>query len=891
MQPLGDAQNFPAPLGVGAGAVSRVTLQPQQIYVSDSEGDETEDDETGNQHDSRANNTSNGPDDHGQDSQTSSSPGGGGPPSTASTSRYCACCAACHLSSAAPTRTVAHCLPACCCCCCGKPVLFRFWWGGAARAIRALAAAMLHAQHKHVRVDCEDCEDTRLLASFVHVLTVHALFSMTYPPTPCPLRFQPPVVSQPPGDLESAANSAHSHAAASSLHVTTLPLPHDATHSAAHATTSHATTSHVTRTDSTSTTGAATEHTHLYSSTAHDPQQGEQLGNPTPPDTTAAASSPNPTLGDGDSMTGVRPSVIPQPQPSAASGGGRGIQAPAPSVLAAALLSPESSDRRESAEFKPSKKRTASMAAIDDDDESDDEGSVCPICFEEWSTAGPHRITSLKCGHLFGKNCIEKWLKKGDGGRCPQCNAKAKKADMRLIFTKNISAVDTTGAEAALRQFEGEAAERKRAQQAEARVRIENQMLKNELQSSRTECDKLKKQMACIRSNPTSAEEGSASGGGATASGDGMDAVSSKVELMSTIPMKQKNGRVMAFDQQQGMLVHSAESTLQTPFAPNGSAGLVKISTLDYNDKQYVAIHTKTIRDVRFCPDGSGMVLTVGLDKKAMLTNLTANTVVQSYTLSSPAWTCCWASQFKFYCGLTNHSIVEFDTRNTRHAVQTIEGLPELKKPMVALHHLNWDSVKGLLSGSLGGTSLWAHPAAHNVSHGASVFQQQVIPELSYAENGTGTWLATDDKTQTCMVSTRRANNCVLHTVGKLSTADADQDISQQDSDDEHVPINPRTCQIRQQICGAQRQRTLSRSALSTHPLAPGKLFALAGDELLFKTKIWDVGTGQVAHDIPNPGKEICLDMATFESSGGQYMLCTLTGKNVHVHNWTYEDT
>lgn len=28
---------------------------------------------------------------------------------------------------------------------------------------------------------------------------------------------------------------------------------------------------------------------------------------------------------------------------------------------------------------------------------------VCSICFESYTTTGPHRMSCLKCGHLFGK--------------------------------------------------------------------------------------------------------------------------------------------------------------------------------------------------------------------------------------------------------------------------------------------------------------------------------------------------------------------------------------------------------------------------------------------------------------------------------------------------------
>ena len=36
---------------------------------------------------------------------------------------------------------------------------------------------------------------------------------------------------------------------------------------------------------------------------------------------------------------------------------------------------------------------------------------------------------------LVNFSCIERWLK-GQGGKCPQCNAKAHKRDIRMIYAK-----------------------------------------------------------------------------------------------------------------------------------------------------------------------------------------------------------------------------------------------------------------------------------------------------------------------------------------------------------------------------------------------------------------------------------------------------------------------
>lgn len=49
------------------------------------------------------------------------------------------------------------------------------------------------------------------------------------------------------------------------------------------------------------------------------------------------------------------------------------------------------------------------------------DGDSCSICFEAWTTAGEHRLSALRCGHIFGFTCIQRWLKaQGSAAKCPQ---------------------------------------------------------------------------------------------------------------------------------------------------------------------------------------------------------------------------------------------------------------------------------------------------------------------------------------------------------------------------------------------------------------------------------------------------------------------------------------
>ncbi|KAK3267894.1 hypothetical protein CYMTET_23576 [Cymbomonas tetramitiformis] len=72
---------------------------------------------------------------------------------------------------------------------------------------------------------------------------------------------------------------------------------------------------------------------------------------------------------------------------------------------------------------------------------ADEESMTCMICHEIWSVSGPHRVTSLKCGHLFGKSCILTWLDQKP--KCPSCNSRCKARDLRDIYATKVVAADT----------------------------------------------------------------------------------------------------------------------------------------------------------------------------------------------------------------------------------------------------------------------------------------------------------------------------------------------------------------------------------------------------------------------------------------------------------------
>lgn len=76
----------------------------------------------------------------------------------------------------------------------------------------------------------------------------------------------------------------------------------------------------------------------------------------------------------------------------------------------------------------------------------EDDGATCPVCLDQWEMSGDHRLTSLKCGHLFGHSCIKRWLQECAAGNkcCPSCKTKATMRDFRFLYAKKLCVSDNS---------------------------------------------------------------------------------------------------------------------------------------------------------------------------------------------------------------------------------------------------------------------------------------------------------------------------------------------------------------------------------------------------------------------------------------------------------------
>ncbi|XP_006020247.1 E3 ubiquitin-protein ligase RFWD3 isoform X1 [Alligator sinensis] len=509
----------------------------------------------------------------------------------------------------------------------------------------------------------------------------------------------------------------------------------------------------------------------------------------------------------------------------------------------------------------PLKKPDTTVPTVPLDDE---EGDICTICFEQWSNAGEHRLSALRCGHLFGYTCIDRWLK-GQAGKCPQCNKKAKRSDIVLLYARTLKALDTSEQERMKSSLEKEQVLRRQAELESAQSRLQLQVLTDE-------CSKLRKQVqelkALMAQHNTSASQ---------------QPGSSRSYLPGTLPSSQsqhkyhfekaflvsRSGscRVMAYCDSLSCLVVSQPSP-QSTLIPG--CGVKMMSAANLRSSQYIPIHSKQIRGLAFSNRTHGLLLSASLDHTLRLTSLTTNTVVQTYDAGRPVWSCCWCLDDTnyIYAGLVNGSILVYDLRDTRSHVQ--ELVPQKYRcPMVSLSYLpRMASASlpygGVIAGTLEGACFWEQKDNNS-------YRPHHLP----VEPGGCIDIQTEINTRHCLATYRPNKNnpylrCVVMELSCSPLTDASD-------------IIICSCHPVQTFSAGPTCKLLTKNAIFQSPEENGRILVCAGDEASNSAMLWDAGSGTLLQklqaDLP------VLDICPFEVNCNNF-LATLTEKMVKIYKW-----
>ncbi|NXU78006.1 RFWD3 ligase, partial [Oreotrochilus melanogaster] len=492
----------------------------------------------------------------------------------------------------------------------------------------------------------------------------------------------------------------------------------------------------------------------------------------------------------------------------------------------------------------------------------EEEGDTCAICFEQWTNAGDHRLSALRCGHLFGFTCIDRWLK-GQPGKCPQCNKKAKRSDIVILYARTLKALDTSEQERMKSSLEKEQQLRRQAELESAQSRLQLQVLTDE-------CSKLRKQVQELRAlvaQHVSASQQPGSSRACLPSSLPSSQSQCKYHLENVFVVSQSgNCRVMAYCDSLSCLVVSQPSP-QSTFIPG--CGVKMMSVANLKSSQYIPIHSKQIRGLAFGSRADGLLLSAALDNTIKLTSLATNTVVQTYNAGRPVWSCCWCLDDTnyIYAGLVNGSIMIYDLRDTSSHVQ--ELVPQKSKcPMVSLSYLpRMASASlpygGILAGSLEGACFWEQKSGIS-------YRPHHLP----LEPGGCIDIQTEITTRHCLATYRpsKSNPCVRCVMMELTCSPLTE------AEDVICSSNPV-----QTFSAGPTCKLLTKNAIFQSPEEDGSVFVCAGDEASNSALLWDAGSGSLLQklqaDLP------VLDICPLEVNQ-THLLATLTEKMVKIYKW-----
>lgn len=490
--------------------------------------------------------------------------------------------------------------------------------------------------------------------------------------------------------------------------------------------------------------------------------------------------------------------------------------------------------------------------------ESESDG--CTICFEAWTTAGEHRPATLRCGHLFGYSCIQRWLKaQGPLAKCPQCNKKAKRSDVVLVYALSVRALDNSEQESLKKSLEEEQSLRRKAELESAQYKLKLQVVTDKYGQAQQELQELKALMAkTARSSATSSSSLPVSQVGSK---------TSQYIFSNAVLVSQAGGcRVLSYCEPLSCLLASQPSPHSTLIP---GYGVKKVSMVNPKASQYVPVHSKQIRGLSFNSRNDSLLLSAALDNTVKLTSLLTNTVVQTYNAGKPVWSCCWCldNTNYIYAGLSHGSVLIYDTRDTSTHVQELHPLRS-RCPVASLCYIPRATSAsfpcgGLIAGSLEGGCFWEQ-----------VDEATYRPHILPLETAGCTDIQVEMESRHLLVTYRpgRSNpslHCVLMALSRGPQLESDQ----------HPDC---FCSAVQTFTAGSSCKLLTKNTVFKSPDGDRTLVC-AGDEASNSTMVWDASSGSLLQKLP--ADLPVLDISSL-SINGEHFLAALTEKMLKVYRW-----
>ncbi|XP_018371828.1 PREDICTED: E3 ubiquitin-protein ligase RFWD3-like isoform X2 [Trachymyrmex cornetzi] len=300
-----------------------------------------------------------------------------------------------------------------------------------------------------------------------------------------------------------------------------------------------------------------------------------------------------------------------------------------------------------------------------------DSDQSCPICMEQWTSSGEHRLCCLRCGHLFGHSCILRWLQyscNSTNRRCPQCNKKASVKHIRMLYAKKLTAIDSTEYDNLKKDLIKVSAEKNNLRKELTCANIRLKVYEEHVNSMKKRITEMENQKSKVNVDTCPSAS---------------SLTSRKFHLEQSVEICKDGGcRVLDYNPWYKLLAVSQKSTT----ALFNGYGIRKMDCECFNLRQFIFLHTQAIRDLTFHSTQQTILLSVGFDKCAKLVDIQNNMTVHTYQTEYPLWSCCWSGDNPnvFLTGAQNGVISQFDIRQTSSALSVLGGNGD-KSPVVSM--------------------------------------------------------------------------------------------------------------------------------------------------------------------------------------------------------------
>ncbi|KAG8460495.1 hypothetical protein KFE25_013145 [Diacronema lutheri] len=272
----------------------------------------------------------------------------------------------------------------------------------------------------------------------------------------------------------------------------------------------------------------------------------------------------------------------------------------------------------------------------------------CVVCQEPlWGEGDDegHAPCSLRCGHLFGRSCIEQWIRRlgRSSATCPLCSAACALRDVWPVHVREpLRTIDAAQVEGAEQEAEGARKRRMAVEKqlaaahiAVARARLELRRLSDRRPQTQHAARAAPAPGARSEQGARHAPEPSVTSAPAPAHTSSASAAACRV---ASVPIA--GGRIVAFGRAHGSSVFASAETRP------GAHGYARISLHDVRHRMLVAPHTKPVRGLVACPHDADSarrrVLTCGLDGRACVTSGESANVLAAFETRSACWACEW---------------------------------------------------------------------------------------------------------------------------------------------------------------------------------------------------------------------------------------------------------